>query len=364
LTVSNDFATSPRRRVRGEQDAHDQCTEIPLDPDRLEQGVTGQQGHRKTEQGLHLSVADVIPQAAKAPRRRNEQHQRQGPRTGRLALRGHQEDHGGDVLHHEDSDGEPAVQRLCITALVKDLHGEDRRGERQRERHQRQRPHAFPREEMEADCREEAEERSRGDDARRRVRHRGQPDRAAQQKPHVQFEADAEEQERDPEVGEHLQTGRFLKSGRVQAEAGGEEADQGRQACQPRHHTGGQGSGEHGEEGGQDELRRRSRAIPTLSRGRALLGADGSLVADASLGAHAFLGADTSLRSAPERRWGALGHHNREPAPQPPARRRPSDQPASQHHTACRSRRSSSGRRAVQLAVRSASCVWRWLSST
>lgn len=66
------------------------------------------------------------------------------------------------------------------------------------------------------------------------MRRGGQPDLAAQQEAHVEFETDREQQQRDTEISQHVQLRHFLDVDRVEDEPGSQEPHQRRKAQRQR----------------------------------------------------------------------------------------------------------------------------------
>ena len=145
---------------------------------------------------------------------------------------GADEDHRRDVLEDQDADGETAVERLALAALLQRLDHQDRAGEGHREGQQRQRLEVLVPEQphpQHAEQPDEAEDQGHRCDQVDPCR---QPGLAPQQDPHVDLQPDAEQQQGDAEIGQDVQGRQRVDARDVEREPGGEEADQRRKAQQ------------------------------------------------------------------------------------------------------------------------------------
>ena len=224
-------------RVSGQQQADDQRAEVALEVECREQGVARHQGDEDPEERLHLAVAQPAPERADRSRRGHQEHEQECPRAGRLLRRGADEDHRRDVLQDQDADGETAVERLALAALLQRLDHQDRAGEGHREGQHRQRLEVLVAEQPQPECAEGPHEREHQAHRCEQVDPCRQPGLTPHQDPHVDLQPDAEQQQRDPEIGQHIQLRQRLDPRDVEDEPGGQEADQRRQAQQPGRST-------------------------------------------------------------------------------------------------------------------------------
>ena len=221
-------------RVTRQEHAHDERAEVTLEPDGVEQRITGAERHGDAEQGLQLAVAHPRPHLAQHPGARDQQHEAERPQAGRV-VRGHgEEDDGDQVLHDEHADRDPAVEGGLVGAAVEHLDHEHRGGEREGEPQQREDPQALAGQHREPDSAQQAEETDGDRDAHHEVRHRGEPHVLAQQRLDVELEPDTEEQQRHAQVGEGPEVARLSDPDRVQPEPGHQKPHERRQPKQDR----------------------------------------------------------------------------------------------------------------------------------
>ncbi len=105
---------------------------------------------------------------------------------------GGQENHGDDVLHDQDADGDAAIQRVRFAPFLENLDHEYCAGERQREGEQGDRLHALPGQHCHSGHRSQPQGDASEDNADQHVHGCGQPHLAAQQDAGVELEADRE----------------------------------------------------------------------------------------------------------------------------------------------------------------------------
>ena len=140
-----------------------------------------------------------------------------------------QEHHGDDVLHDEYADGDTAIEGVRLTALLENLDHEHGAGEGQRERQQRDGLHALSDQHRHARHGRQPQRGATEHDADQHVHRGGQPHLAAQQYPDVELEPDGEQQQRDAQVGQHVQLRHLGDVEGVDDEARRQESHQRRQ---------------------------------------------------------------------------------------------------------------------------------------
>jgi len=147
-----------------EEHPDDHGAQIALESDRLEQRVARYQCHHHAEEHLEFVVRDSLPDAAQQPGEWDEPHERECPRA-RCPVGGDAEEHDCcGVLHHQDADGDPAVERLRLASVIEDLDDEHGRGEGEGEPDDGERPQVGSRGEAEPEqCQAGCEYRTKGD---------------------------------------------------------------------------------------------------------------------------------------------------------------------------------------------------------
>ena len=192
---------------------------------------------KMSEHRLHLAVTEAGPQGADRPRSRQQEEEQDRPRARRALGRGGDERDGGDVLEDQDADREPAVERLGLAALLQGLDHQHGAGERHREGQQRQGREPLVTEKPQSQQPEDDDEAEDQEHRGSHVETRGHPGLTTQQDAYVELETDAEQQQRDAEVGDEVEAREPLGTEAVEHEAGAEEADQRREPQQPSQDT-------------------------------------------------------------------------------------------------------------------------------
>lgn len=229
----------------GEQRAHHEGAQLAVHAGCLEQAPAQGDGDRHPEQRVQLPVADPVPDPVQRPGGGHQQDEGQRPRAGGLPGGHRHEDDGGDVLEHQQADGDPPVQRRRVGAVLQDLDHEDGGGEGQREAHESERAHRLVGEQGRADHREQPEEAQPHRGREHQVDGRRQPDLPAQQGARVELQPDREQQQHHAEVGQRVERGRAGHAEAGQDEPRDEEADQRRQAQQVGEQAAGHGHRQH-----------------------------------------------------------------------------------------------------------------------
>ena len=238
------------RRMRGQEHAHDERAEVALEAHEIEEQVARHERHDDAEERLELTVADARPHRPDDPRQRPQPDEGQGPRVGQLAIGDREEDDRRDVLDDEDADRHPAVEGVRLTPILEHLDDEDGAGEGEREGDERGGRGVQTGDEREPGGAQPEDERGADGDAQPEVQARGEPHLLLEQAADVEFETDAEEEQRHAEAGDRVEDREVLDVDRVEHETSGEEADERWQA---------QDDGQEAKSEGDDEVHRDGR---------------------------------------------------------------------------------------------------------
>ena len=204
--------------MRCQHGADDQRAEIALHVDGLEQGITAKSQCDAVENLQLAAMPGAVQQVHEHVAHRHQQQQAQCPDRGQLAGGRSQEYHGEDVLHNEDTDRDLAVPGLVFALVFQRFHREHGAGKTQRETDQHGLADIDAGKRLYTGQAHPVQQGSEYGENDGRVQRRPRPDDRAQKRAQIEFQADGEQQQRDPEIADHGQPVVVVHTGEIQHE--------------------------------------------------------------------------------------------------------------------------------------------------
>ncbi len=215
----------PRLRVASQQHAEHERAQIGLHPHQFEESTTGGR-ENDTREDQNLVVSAGLEQQAEERTGKIQERQGQRPDRGYLAGGGTEEDHRHDVLDNQDAHCQLAMAHAEFATLFQHCDRANGGAETQGKGDEhRLLPTRIPHQDEPEDA-EQRQESHRDEAEARRVLEGRTVDFRLDEAPNIQLQADDEEHQRDPCIGEEINDEVGVEAQEAEAEARNQVLDQ------------------------------------------------------------------------------------------------------------------------------------------